>query len=237
MTSVNFMNPDEPNFYFKGINAMVDMDLIIEHEIPEVLPQPRIQEIETLGRSGSLHEWHGDYSQFDLKVPDISCPYDRLHEVKRWLRGSGKLVTHNDNDKYRIARCDMSSPIEFENQWGWMYQFDLTFKCQPFKKRLSETKKPLVKGNNKIFNMGDEISHPIFWIEATGGDFTIKIDDRTLTVENAKAGTIEINTEFGKVMPSTFKKGAWPLSTPGENNIVLGGNVKSGLVSLEEVYL
>lgn len=240
MTSVNFMDKDEPNFIFKDVNALMDMGLIIENEIPEISPKPRVTEIETEGRSGSLHEWHGDYAPYDLKIPDVTCEYDRLNEVKKWLRGRGQLITHNDSDKYRDVWCNMSSTVEFDNEWGVFWTFDITFRSQPFKKRLSEPAIPLKNGINKIYNPGYEPSKPIFLIEATGGEFEISIGDRTLTVLNAIPGTVEINTEFGKVTQENSllrKKGSWPLSLPGTHDINLTGNVKSGLARLEAVYL
>lgn len=240
MTSVNFMDKDEPNFIFKDINALMDMGLIIENEIPEISPKPRVTEIETEGRSGSLHEWHGDYAPYDLKIPDVTCEYDRLNEVKTWLRGRGQLITHNDSDKYRDVWCNMSSTVEFENEWGIFWTFDIIFRSQPFKKKLSETVIPLSKGINKIYNNGDEPSKPNFWIESSGGDFEISIGNRKLTVLNALPGTVEINTEFGKVTQEKSllrKKGTWPLSIPGENEINLAGALTSGCVRLEAVYL
>lgn len=240
MTSVDFMNPDEPNFIFKGINAVMDMQLIIENELPEISPHQRVEEIETLGRSGSLHEWFGDYAPYDFQVKDITCPYDMLAEVKSWLRGRGTLVTHNDPDKYRDVRCSTSSPTQFQNEWGVFYTFDITFRSQPFKKRLSEPTMSIIKGENMRSNPGQEISKPQFWIEATGGDFTITIGDRSLTVVNALPGVVEINTEFGKVTQEKSllrKKGSWPISTPGLNEVILSGNATKGLMKFEAVYL
>lgn len=238
--SVNFMNPDEPNFIFKNINAVMDMGLIIETELPVVSPKPRVEEIETLGRSGSLHEWFGDYAPYDFPVKSVSCLHENLADVKNWLRGTGKLITHNDPDKYRIVRCNMSSPTQFENEWGYFYTFDISFRSQPFLKRLSEPSIPLIAGSNERYNPGQEISKPNFWIEATGGEFSVKIGDRSLTVLNALPGLVEINTEFGKVTQEGSllrKKGSWPVSLPGKNTIQLTGKATKGVMKFEAVYL
>ncbi|EGP9917735.1 phage tail protein, partial [Listeria monocytogenes] len=35
------MNRDEPNFIWKGLNAVRDMGCIIENELPDILPNKR----------------------------------------------------------------------------------------------------------------------------------------------------------------------------------------------------
>ena len=75
------------------------MGCIIEKELPDITAQPNIEEISVLGRSGSLLEWYGDYKSYDLPVGTVTIPYENLEEVKRWLSGGGKLITHNDIDK------------------------------------------------------------------------------------------------------------------------------------------
>ena len=77
-----FLNSDEPNFIFKGINALIDMDCIIETELPDIQAQPRIEEISIVGRNGTLTEWYGDYESYDLGIGKISIPYENLRKVK-----------------------------------------------------------------------------------------------------------------------------------------------------------
>ena len=95
----DFLSNDKPNFIFNGINALTDMGCIIEKELPDITAQPNIEEISVLGRSGSLLEWYGDYKSYDLPAGTVTIPYENLEEVKRWLSGGGKLITHNDIDK------------------------------------------------------------------------------------------------------------------------------------------
>ncbi len=37
-----FMNRDEPNFIWKGLNAVLDMGCVIENELPDILPNKAI---------------------------------------------------------------------------------------------------------------------------------------------------------------------------------------------------
>ena len=44
-----FMNPDEPNFIWKDLNAVRDMGCIIENELSEVLPNKRYETYSIIG--------------------------------------------------------------------------------------------------------------------------------------------------------------------------------------------
>ena len=127
MSLYEFMDPHEPNFVWNNINAARDMGCIIESEIPEISPNMRYETSELVGRSGELHETFGDYEAYDLQIKNITIPYENLNDVKKWLRGSGKLITHNDYDKYRECICTMSKPVDFENEWGVFYTFFIVF--------------------------------------------------------------------------------------------------------------
>ena len=98
--SQRFMNPDEPNFIWKDLNAALDMDCIIESELPEIMPAQRYETYTVQGRNGELNETFGDYESFDLEIENIAVPHSKLREGKKWLSGRSRLITHNDPDKY-----------------------------------------------------------------------------------------------------------------------------------------
>ncbi|MGM0228257.1 hypothetical protein IGJ28_000277 [Enterococcus sp. AZ091] len=233
-----FMDADTPNFIFKGINAVLDMDCIIETELPEISPNKRYEEITVLGRSGSLHETFDDYEPYDLEVESITIPYDRLREVKQWLQGRGQLITHNDYDTYRDVICMMNSPTEFENEWGFFYTFDLTFRCQPFKRKVNEQSLPFT--TSLIFHdPGDETAKPYIELKPTGGNVKLMINNISLTITNNSTETIKIDCEHGKIIQGSktlFSKGEWPLVRPGENKLITTG-VSSGTILRRSVYL
>lgn len=129
--SQRFMKPDEPNFIWKNLNATLDMNCIIESELPEVMPAKRYETYTVQGRNGELNETFGDYESFDLKIENITIPHSKLREVKKWLSGSSRLITHNDPDKYLDAICNIGEEVKFENEWGFFYTFTVTFRCQP----------------------------------------------------------------------------------------------------------
>jgi len=232
------MDADTPNFIFKGINAVMDMDCIIETELPEVSPNQRYEELTVLGRSGSLHETFDDYEMVDLPVENITIPYERLREVKKWLRGRGKLITHNDYDKHRDAICMMDSPTEFTNEWGVFYTFSLTFRCQPFKRKVSE--KAISFLTNQVFyDPGDEKAKPFLELYPTGGDVEINLNGSVFTVKNNGNEKITVDSEHGKALQGNiqlFTLGEWPVVLPGNNNLLVTG-ISKGTILRRSVFL
>ena len=240
MMKSDYMEKNMPNFIFKGENALLDHGLIIESELPVISAVPNIEEIPILGRNRTLTEWHGDYESYDLPVKNVSIPYDNIAEVQRWLRGQGKLITHNNVDKYIDAKVNINRPVEFENQWGVFYDFDIVFKCQPLMFKVNEKFIELTNGNNNLIDNGMEIGRPYFEIDSNGGDISIQIKDRKLTILNTNPGRLTIDTESGAIIQPTkklFSTGYFPFIEPGMNNIKLTGSFKSAKVKLRSVWL
>ena len=237
----DFLSNDKPNFMFNGINALIDMGCIIEKELPDVTAQPNIEEISVLGRSGSLLEWYGDYKPYDLEVGMISIPYENLEDIKRWLSGSGKLITHNDVDKYIDATPSFSSSMSFENEWGVFYNFSLTFHCQPIKYKVNE-QYIYLSSNSTVFNPGSEKSGPFLEIETENdeGSLSITCNGVTLEIPNVNSGVITIDCEKALIVQSDKQlssKGEWPEILPGENEIKIDGNFSTAKILLRSSWI
>ena len=221
----DFISSDKPNFIFNNVNALTDMGCIIEKELPDINAQPNVEEITVLGRSGSLLEWYGDYKPYDLNVGAVTIPYENLEEVKKWLSGSGKLITHNDVDKVIDATVSFSNSTTFENEWGIFYTFDLTFRCQPLKRKINE--QPIkLNSKNMLFNPGTERSFPILEVDTIGGSLEINCNDVILTIPSMFEGAVKIDCEKGLVIQNNrqlMTVGEWPEIIPGENNVSITG--------------
>lgn len=240
MMKSDYLEKDTPNFVFKGENALLDHGLIIANELPVISSIPNIDEIKVLGRSRTLTEWHGDYEAYDYPVEDVTIPYEHMGEVQRWLRGTGKLITHNDVDKYVEAKVNINRPVEYKNQWGVFYDFEILFRCQPFKYKVAEQFINLVAGDNIVMDHGMENARPYFEIDSNGGDISFEINGRKLTVLNTNTGLLTVDTESGVVIQPTkklFSKGDYPFLYPGTNIIKLTGSFKSAKVKLRSVWL
>ncbi|HGF7694368.1 TPA: phage tail protein [Enterococcus faecium] len=238
--SQRFMNPDEPNFIWKDLNAALDMDCIIESELPEIMPAQRYETYTVQGRNGELNETFGDYESFDLEIENIAVPHSKLREVKKWLSGRSRLITHNDPDKYLDAICNLGEEVKFENEWGFFYTFAVTFRCQPFKRKLNEQPIEISTNEIEVYDPGDEIAHPYFEIESNGGDITLTIGDKSLTVLNTLVSAFTIDTELGKSIQEglpLFTKGDWPTLSPGKNLIQVSGSFSKIKLWRRSVYL
>lgn len=235
-----FMNVDEPNFIWNNYNAVADMGCIIEKEIVEISPVQRYETSELTGRSGELHESFGDYEAYDLEIKDITIPYENLQVVKRWLRGYGKLITHNDFDKYRECICSMKKETEFENEWGVFYKFSTVFRCDPFRRKVNEVPITLTSGLNYFHDPGDETSKPYLEIVSKGGNLEFQIADKKLTVLNTLAGLVTVDNEKGKVMQSgvpLFTKGDWLQNSSVQSSIHIKGNFSEAKLFVRSVWL
>lgn len=237
---MDFFNSDEPNFIFNNINALIDFGCIIESEIPDIKAKPRIEEISIVGRSGTLQEWYGDYETYDLSIGNVTIPYENLEEVKRWLTGGGKLITHNDSDKFIQATPTFSEPLEFRNEWGLFYSFDLTFRCQPFKRKINEQFILINSGMNIMINEGIEKSFPIFELGVRSETVVIRCNDSELKILNLKNGLLTIDCELGLISQDNLQKnsiGDWPEIIPGQNKISIIGDYYSAKIWLRSVWL
>lgn len=231
---------DTPNFVWNNCNALDDYGLIIEEELPEIMAARRYTETTIQGSNRVLHEWHGDYEPYTLTIPNITIPYENLHEVKRWLRGSGKLITHNDRDKYIQAICNMGKENEFVNEWGVFYTFNIEFRCEPLRRKVNDVPIKLTTGVNIIDDPGDEPTAPYFEIVSGGGDITITCGTTSLFLSDTFSGLLTIDNELGMYVQNGSQqrcKGSWIKLQPGNNEVVLTGNIKSATIQRRSVFL
>lgn len=238
--SQRFMKPDEPNFIWKNLNATIDMDCIIESELPEIMPAKRYETYTVQGRNGELNETFGDYEAFNLEIKNVTIPHFKLRDIKNWLSGRSQLIVHNDPDKYLDAICSLGKEIKYENEWGIFYTFDVTFRCQPFRRKVGEAPKIFNLAEIDIYDHGDEKAYPYLEIDSKGGNITIQIANKAITILNTLATVVTIDTELGKVIQENlplFTKGEWPYLVPGKNHIKISGKFKEVRFLNRSVYL
>lgn len=224
-----------PYFIFNNQNSMIDYECIIENELHEMSPEERVEVIKVAGRNGSLHRSYGDYDSYEYEIKNITIPCSRLDDVRNWLRGTGKLILHTDIDKYRDVRVILGSPMEFTNEWGVFYVFNVIFECQPFRRKVLENAIDIKKGLNVIFNHGTEDTKPVFHIASLGGEIEINVNDKIFTFIDSKVGQIQLDCELGQATLDgaiVRTKGGYPKIRPGENKITVIGKV--GKMSIEK---
>lgn len=229
-----------PNFVWKNQNALMDHGLIIEQELPHIVARKKYEEIQIIGSNRILHEEFGDYEPFDLEIPNVSINYDDLTEVKRWLIGKSKLITHNDPDKYCNAICNMSTEKTYQNEWGVFYTFSITFRCDPLKYRVNEPEIAISKGENVVVNSGEEESYPYLVINSTGGNVILECDQSKLTLLSTGAGEITIDSELGMCVQNGKQlrtKGDRLRIPPGMQLLKITGSTTGGTIKMRGAYL
>lgn len=238
---MDFLEADTPNFVWKNQNALLDYDCIIENELPEIKPKPRVKPVSVLGKNGEFHEWFGDYEGYDLKVDGITIPYERLHEVKQWLTGFSQLITHNDRDKYREAWVTIDNETTFKNEWGVYYTFSVTFRCQPFRRKIQEPYVPLFVGKNEVFDHGQERAFPFIEIQSNKKqDIVITVNNRLFRIKEADKGKLQIDSDKKIVVQGNKKLvtvGEFPVLTPGKNSVELPKDIKETKILKRSVWL
>ncbi|MBC2196313.1 phage tail protein [Listeria booriae] len=228
-----------PFFIFKNISSL-DMNCIIENELPEITPAKRETETTVTGRSGELTQTFNDYDSYDYPVSFTILDYEKIEDVKRWLRGSGQLITHNDLDKYRTVKIKQE-PREYQNEWDTFWTVDVTFRCEPFRRQINEPTVTLTAGTNAIFNNGNEESFPVFRFKVTSGNVVLTINNETFTILSPPANTeFTLNTENGICYADgTYIRttGEFPRLIEGDNNIFLSGSIVLAEMDKRSLFL
>lgn len=192
------------------------------------LPSPslateRIREIEIDGRDGHLTEFNGYES--DTKKVEADYFGNNPDKLLSWLRGSGKVIFSNMNDRYYKARISNKIQLE-EFIKNKIYNFLIQFRCQPFGYLLEgietiELIKPTIIYNGKASSE----SKPIVTIYGSGAA-TITINNKAFSVTNIDE-KITIDSEIEEVYKGKGKymQGEFPVLDVGENFISWTGNI------------
>lgn len=231
----------EPYFLFKNIHSINDMECYTG-ELPEVAPIKIYESKKVRGRSGRLNMTHGDYDSYEYSIEIQLANFDRLQEVKRWLTGTGKLILSTDLSKYRdVIVTNSGKPIEYENEDGFFWKFQVTFQSEPFRKYLSEKPIPLPIGKPQVIdNSGDETCHPLIRIVSNGGNVSVNWNNNEFTLLNTPTGELIIDSETGLVIADGARiknKGERPRLKVGNNTIKVSGNIREADIVRRCVFL
>ncbi|EBF5125144.1 phage tail protein [Listeria monocytogenes] len=216
------------------------MNCIIENELHEITPAKRVTEKSIAGRNGFLTQTFGDYDAYDYPITFTILKYEELENVKKWLRGSGQLITHNDLDKYRTVRIK-EDVRTYENEWDTFWTVTVVFRCDPFRHQINEPTVFLNPGENNIINQGHENSFPLFRFKVTSGNITLIINNETFTITSPPISKeIILDCENGLCYADgTYIRtsGEFPSLVEGENTITLSGSTSLAEMDKRSVFL
>ncbi len=203
---------------------------------PIVIPQKRCT-FETIpGRDGTLTSTDDCYDSYPKT---IECYMeDDVYKDLSWLSGRGKLVLSNELEReYDVT---IKNNIELEQIATYWRNFLINFEVQPYKK--SPIQKDLLF-NTKIFDFeigGDARCKPLISVKGSG-EIIITINGSSFKIKNLE-NTILIDSELEVVQKnsqnaSSDTTGEFPILYPGNNNVVIVGNLEKIEFIFQETYL
>ncbi|MDB1923400.1 hypothetical protein ABHA37_08230 [Clostridium tertium] len=200
---------------------------IVVVELPSVsIPKERIEEIEVLGLDGNLNISDGTYEPIikKCKLYYEGNTYDTLVE---FLKNSGTVIFSNVPDRFYYYKIINEIPLReiIENSW---YEFEVTFKCQPFGYALNNDPVIIENKNTIIYNSGTYYSKPKITIYGNG-DINLFIGDEQITLKDIKeyitVDTNKLRTYKDTIRQNHKKIGNYPILQKGENNITWDGYI------------
>lgn len=120
---------------FNNINSIDIKDIIITELPTPDSPARRVTKVQVAGRSGDLRIVESDDNANDVydsieknvKMTYLGTNYDL---IKKWLRGTNKLILSNQPDRYFKSSIDNLIPLEKIIQA--VHNFTITFSCFPY---------------------------------------------------------------------------------------------------------
>lgn len=118
------------------------------------IPAERSNAVTIPGMSGSLTTKEGKdvYDNIQISIPCFIENTDRIDDIVRWLRGSGKLVIPFREDGYYEARVTNQIPFSRIVKTLGFRTFSVTFDCKPFLNIISGLEKFKFSDNSWIRN-------------------------------------------------------------------------------------
>lgn len=198
---------------------------IVVVELPFIsIPKERIEEIEVLGLDGNLTISDGTYEPIikKCKLYYEGNAYDTLVE---FFKNSGKVIFSNLPDRFYYYKIISEIPLKeiIENKW---YEFEVTFKCQPFGYALNNDPVIIENKNTILYNSGTYYSKPEITVYGNG-DVNLFIGDEQITLKDIKeyitVDTNKLRTYKDTIRQNHKKIGNYPILKKGENNITWDG--------------
>ena len=215
----------EPYFIFKDINSL-DLEIVIKDEwLPPVQKaSDDVEIIEVPGRDGYLTISKNRKKPIVKTVTAVLINEKNKHIVREWLYGEGRLILSNESDVFYKARI-ISSP-EFYDYWGYGWQFEVEFLCQPWAYLLTGEKVITITEKDTVIHNPGAVSKPLIKVYGDSA-VDLMVNDKIHKFSNISEYAI-VDSELMEVYKETSLVkyyGEFPEFVPGENNISWDGNV------------
>lgn len=219
-------------------------------------PEKNIEEVEVLGKNGSLFIDHGNYKN---RIIDITCLVDLrgrnknevANKMNEWLlldASYKKLKISDDEEHYFEAIC--INKLSFTEILGDFFEIIISFSAKPFKKNNRENIVEVNKGETiTVYNDSKIEAEPIIKVYATASEvncgFTINnknysfgghpkkefiIDSELMYLYREENGIVENYNAY-------YKSDDFPMLKHGENIIKINSNINKIEINTNINYL
>ncbi len=210
-----------PYFIFKNKNSR-DYNIHINLMPPIQTVDEEISYIEVPGRNGFLSISTNRKPTLEKEFVITIYPDTYMIDIKRWLKGSGKLIISNDPDIFYKATIQT-----IRNLWGVNREdgVSLNFICQPEAYlHTGENLMTITEKDTKI-NNPEDVSYPLIKIYGSG-PVDLLLNDKIHKFNIDEYVTVDSQLmESYKDNSLVVFTGDFPTLIPGENNISWDGTV------------
>lgn len=185
------------DFTWKGQSAHGDYGVEVLEISSVVIAERRDETHVIAGRSGLVHDQDGAVEEIEHCLK-IYIPYEQagagakqFREIRRWLKGYGRLTLSNQPDRYMMAYITDMIGLDPVMQGFADLQGSIIFRCEPWLYH-TEAEEITLTEAAVIANPGDAPSEPRITINATG-DLDLMIGGQTVLL-HALTGQIVLDS-------------------------------------------
>ena len=229
-------------FIWNGVDCR-SMGIILRGPVSIVRPEERVKHVEIPGRAGDLTETEGDdiFNSY-IQTAEIQVASGFwVHNVYKWLRGSGYVTFSGEPDKRQKARIIGAVTLNKLSHNLDIWAGEVQFYCQPFKEKLIEEKIEITSSGTSVVNMGDVLARPLIKATASTSTVVISAGGKTITCTDYTSGQVllidsENYTIYNSDQTADWTKwssGDFPVLAPGANTVTGSGWSKIELTKRE----
>lgn len=217
------------DFFIINNECSLDHGVVVK-ELPSItIPKKRVEEVTVLGKDGTLTVSDETYEP-TTKICKVYYNGENPDELITFLQ-DGKVIFSNFQDRFYNMQIVSEIPIDEifkNNEYGNWYEFNITFRCQPFGYSVDNEEIVISEKDTCIYNYASNYSKPIITIWGSG-DINILIDEQQITLKGVEdyitIDSVKMRSYKDLENQNSKKIGNFPIIKVGENNISWDGNI------------
>ena len=212
-------------FSFNGISNR-SAGVVLLEPVGRFVPMRRGEFVTVPGRDGQLFADEGADDKIEATLQIWVRPDADVHYVQRWLRGSGRLKTEEGAEhsydaivsgEYKLTPLPMGSG----------YTANVPVTLMPYATQ-DVPSKYVITGDVTIVSPSP-VPSPVSVVLRGSGTGQVSINGRAFAFDAFNDGTevdgVSREAYYGTTICSGQMDGVWPYCDPGENKIILSGDV------------